>query len=324
MEELFIKKMMRKIGSMLMAILLLTSLAACSNSGEPAKEESDSGKEKILIGVSMKTMSDEFSNTLGEAIKAEAADYEDVELIFLDAQADISKQISNVEDMVAKGIDVLILNAQDAEGSGQALDICEEAGIPVLEVNTTTTKTNYTSYVGSNDVEAGALIGNYVKEQLDGEGTVCIIEGSMGQSPQIYRYQGIEETLLTDTNVEVLAQLTADWMRDKAMSITEDWLGRYEKIDAILCEDDEMALGALEACKGSGRDDIIIVGVDATPNAVESVKEGGMAATVLQDAQEQASKTMEVAYKIAKGETVEKEYIVPFQLITADNVDDFL
>ena len=152
MEELFMKKMMRKIGSMLMAILLLTSLAACSNSGEPAKEESDSGKEKILIGVSMKTMSDEFSNTLGEAIKAEAADYEDVELIFLDAQADISKQISNVEDMVAKGIDVLILNAQDAEGSGQALDICEEAGIPVLEVNTTTTKTNYTYYVGSNDV----------------------------------------------------------------------------------------------------------------------------------------------------------------------------
>lgn len=314
---------MKKMLSILSAFVVLFTFTACS-SGESS---SDSGEKKdgtYLIGVSMKTMSDEFSNTLGEAIQTAAEEYEDVELVFLDAQADVSKQISNVEDMVARDIDVLILNAQDAEGSGQALDICEEAGIPVVEVNTTTTKTNYTSYVGSNDVEAGSLIGEFIKEELNGEGKVCIIEGTMGQSPQIFRYQGIEETLLTDTDVEVLATLSADWMRDKAMSITEDWLGRYDDIDAILCEDDEMALGALEACKGAGREDILIVGVDATPNAMQSVKEGGMAATVLQDAQEQAETTMEVAYKIATGEEVEKEYIVPFQLITSDNVDDYL
>lgn len=314
---------MKKMVSILLTAMVLFSLVACSSS-EDGSEKNDKKEGTYLIGVSMKTMSDEFSNTLGEAIKSAAEEYEDVELIFLDAQADISKQISNVEDMVAKGVDVLILNAQDAEGSGQALDICEEAGIPVVEVNTTTTKTNYTSYVGSNDVEAGSLIGDFIKEQLDGKGKVCILEGTLGQSPQIFRYQGIEETLLTDTDVEVLATLTADWMRDKAMSITEDWLGKYDDIDAILCEDDEMALGALEACEAVGRDDILIVGVDAAPNAMEAVKEGRMAATVLQDAQKQAETTMEVAHNIAKGEEVEKEYIVPFQLITIDNVDDYL
>ncbi|MSC86400.1 sugar ABC transporter substrate-binding protein [Eubacterium sp. am_0171] len=314
---------MKKFVCVLLMVAVLFSLTACGSSEDSA--ESASKKEgTYLIGVSMKTMSDEFSNTLGEAIKTAAKEYQDVEIIFLDAQADISKQISNVEDMVAKNIDVLVLNAQDAEGSGQALDICEAAGIPVVEVNTTTTKTNYTSYVGSNDVEAGSLIGEFINEKLGGKGKVCIIEGSLGQSPQIYRYQGIEETLLDNTDIEVLAKLSADWMRDKAMSITEDWLGRYDTIDAILCEDDEMALGALEACEGAGRDDILIVGVDATPNAMNSVKEGGMSATVLQDAQKQAETTMEVAYKIAKGEDVEKEYIVPFQLITIDNVDDYL
>lgn len=281
--------------------------------------------EKVKMGVCMKTMSDTYSNKLGEAIKSYAAEkYPDVELTLMDAQADIAKQISQAEDLIAKKVNVLILNAQDAEGSAQVLTLCAAAGIPVVEVNTQTTNDNYVSYVGSNDVEAGEMMGNHVNKLLNGKGNVVILEGNMGQSAQILRKQGLDNTILASKDIKLLAILTADWARDKAMAITEDWLGKFPKIDAILCENDDMAMGALQAVESAGRQGIIIIGVDAIPDALHAVAAGRMTATVLQDAIGQAKSAVDVSYKVAKGEKVEKNYKVPFQLITKDNAKDFI
>lgn len=281
--------------------------------------------EKISIGVLMKTMSDTYSNKLGEAIKDYAKEtYPDVELLLVDAQADIGKQISQAEDLLAKKVDVIILNAQDAEGSAQVLYLCEEKGVPVVEVNTQTVDDNYAAYVGSHDVEAGEIMGSHALKLLGGKGKVAVLEGNMGQSAQLLRKQGLDNTILSAPGIELLAILTADWARDKAMAITEDWLGKYPQIDAILCENDDMAMGALQAVESSGRKNVIIIGVDAIPDALEAVASGRMTATVLQDAYNQAKTSVDVARTVARGGKVEKDYKVPFQLITSENVKDFI
>lgn len=339
------KERMKKLLALMAAAVMAASLAACG-SGAPAAEEApaaqeapaaeevpaddeaaDNGSEaggEVKIGVLMKTMSDTYSNKLGNAIQTYVDEsHSNVTLYLLDGQADIAKQISQAEDLIAKQVDVIILNPQDADGSAQVLDLAAAANIPVVEVNTETTRTDYVSYVGSDDKEAGEIMGNFVVEQLGGEGQFAILEGNMGQSAQILRYEGIENTALKEEGMECVATLTADWSRDKAMSTTEDWLGKYKDLKAIICENDDMAMGALQACESQGRE-MVIIGTDAIPDALQAVKDGRLSATVLQDAKGQATAAIDVALKVVAGEEVDSRVKVDFQLITQDNVDQFI
>ena len=195
--------MKKKVLAAIMTGAMLLSLAACGakeqapaetpeqgktaeDTQAPAEGENASGGETIKIGVLMKTMSDTYSNKLGEAIQAYAAEtYSEVELYLMDGQADVAKQISQAEDLIAKQVDVIILNPQDADGSAQVLDLAADADIPVIEVNTETTRKDYVSFVGSDDRQAGEIMGNFVMEQLGEEGgQYAILEGEMGQSAQ--------------------------------------------------------------------------------------------------------------------------------------------
>jgi len=330
---------MKKVVSILLMMVLIIGLVGCSsNNGgnnvatnQPTTQTSPSNspdnsaaKDSYKIGVLMKTMSDTYSNKLGEAIKAYAAEkYPEVTLYLLDGQADIAKQISQAEDLIAKQVDVIILNPQDADGSAQVLDLAAAANIPVIEVNTETVRTDYVSYVGSDDVKAGEIMGNFVIEKLGGKGKIAILEGEMGQSAQLKRYEGLQNTILKESGFEVVSTLSASWSRDKAMAITEDWLGKYSDLNAIICENDDMAMGALQAAESQNKE-LIIIGVDAIPDALKAVKEGRLSGTVLQDANGQATTAVDVAVKVAKGENVDARYDVPFQLITSENVDQYL
>lgn len=336
------KERMKKLLALMTAAVMAASLAACGSdapaaqeapaaeeapSNDEAAEAADNGSEvgeEVKIGVLMKTMSDTYSNKLGNAIQTYVDEsHSNVTLYLLDGQADIAKQISQAEDLIAKQVDVIILNPQDADGSAQVLDLAADANIPVVEVNTETTRTDYVSYVGSDDKEAGEIMGNFVVEQLGGEGQFAILEGNMGQSAQILRYEGIENTALKEEGMECVATLSADWSRDKAMSTTEDWLGKYKDLKAIICENDDMAMGALQACESQGRE-MVIIGTDAIPDALQAVKDGRLSATVLQDAKGQAMAAIDVALKITAGEEVDSRVKVDFQLITQDNVDQFI
>ena len=310
----------RKVMAILTAVCMSVSMAgvvsaAEENSGaDPSTIEKAAEDSSVKIGVLMKTMSDAYSNKLGTAIQDYVEkNYPNAELYLMDGQADIAKQISQAEDIIAKQVDVIILNPQDADGSAQVLTLAADADIPVVEVNTETTSTDYVSYVGSNDSEAGEMMGNYVMEQLGDGGQYAILEGEMGQSAQLLRYQGLEETILKDDKYECVGTLSASWQRDKAMSTTEDWIGKYPDLKAVICENDDMSMGALQAAEADGISD-----------ALQAVKDGRLSASVLQDADGQASAVIDVAVKVGVGEEVESRYNVPFQLITADNVDDYL
>ncbi|NLI21968.1 MAG: substrate-binding domain-containing protein [Clostridiales bacterium] len=311
---------MKKTLALVLALVLVFTLGIAASVAE------SNTTAAFKIGVSMKTMSDAYSNKLGTDIETyAAATYPGCQLVLLDAKADIATQISQVEDLIAQKCDVIILNAQDADGSGECVVKCKEAGIPCVEVNASTKNTDYVSYIGSNDVEAGEIMGNFIMGKLgEAGGQIAILEGNMGQSAQIDRYQGLTNTILAQANIECVYTITCDWQRDTALSTTEDILARFPDLKALCCENDDMAMGALQACEANNRSDVIICGIDAIDDALQAVKDGRLDATILQDHAGQAQQVIDVAVKVAAGEQVESLYYIPFVLITSDNIGDYL
>lgn len=329
------KKLLSTLCVAAMCCAMLLSLAACGTqtpadtTGVPDQTGDNTAtptaEDSYKIGVLMKVMSDTYSNKLGNAIIDYAKEkYPAAEIIMLDGKADAATQISQCEDLISQKCNAIILNPFDAEGSGRCIELCNEAKIPCVEVNTATNNKDYTAYVGSNDVTAGEMMGKFVMEQLGEEGgQIAILEGNMGQSAQIDRYKGLENTILKADSIECVYTITCDWQRDTAMSTTEDLLARYPDLKAICCENDDMAMGALDACEANDRNDMIICGVDAIADAVQAVADGRLTGTILQDAKGQAETVLDVAMKVAKGEEVDNLYEVPFQLITKENAQDF-
>ncbi len=320
---------MKKWLAIVLCVMMVTlMLVGCAQQPEATTQDSNApaeGEETYTIGITMKNLQDEFPKNIADAMQKHAEEIPGLEIIMQDASADIATQISQVETFVAQGVDAVILNAHDSKGLDAAVELCNEKGIPIIECNLPTESKDYQAYVGSDDVEAGYIQGNYVKELLGGKGKVCIMQGLAGQSATNERREGVQKGLLDGTEIEVLAEQNADWQRDQAMTLAEDWLTQYPDIDAILCQNDDMAMGALQAVEARGRqDEIIVVGVDAIADALLAVKDGRLACTVFQDAKTQGETSIDVALQWAKGEETEHDIMVPFVLVTQENVDEII
>jgi ABC-type sugar transport system substrate-binding protein len=147
----------------------------------------------------------------------------------------------------------------------------------------------------------------------------------MGQSSQVDRLEGLNQTILADSKYELLDIQTANWQRAEAMALTEDWLVKFPEIDAIICENDDMAMGVVEACESADRrEGIVIIGVDAIEDAVQGVADGRLDCTILQNGKQQGVSAVDVCVSLAKGEAVEARNLIPFEYITIDNVQDYL
>jgi len=281
--------------------------------------------EKITIGYSVKTLSDTYMQFLKSGIDAQVAELGTIDLQVADAQMDLNTQLSQAEDFISKGVDVLLFCPQDADACTPIVEAAIAANIPIVEVCTNTNDGKYDAFVGSNDVDAGEMLGDFVMEKLPDGGNILIMEGIMGQSSQIFRYEGLQNTILADSKYNLLECKTANWQRDEAMALVEDWLVKYPEIDAIICENDDMAMGALEACEAANRkEDIIIIGVDGNQDNIQAVLDGRLEASILQNGPEQGSTAIDICVKLANGESVDKEYMIPFKLITQENAGEFL
>ena len=204
------------------------------------------------------------------------------------------------------------------------MDAAVEAGIPIVGVNTMVNNENLTAYVGSQDVSAGEEIMNYMIDYMDSEEfNIVVIEGPMGQSAQLQRIEGITNVLKDYTNIKIIAQNTANWSRSEAMTLMETWITTYgDEIDAVVSENDEMALGAREAIEAAGMD-IPCIGIDGITDAVTAVSNGKMIASDFQNAEGQITGALETAVKCVNGEDFEKEVWIPFEMITPDNYADY-
>jgi ABC-type sugar transport system substrate-binding protein len=309
--------MKRLLAILMCALLILGSFAVASAETKTYK----------IAGL-MKQNADTFVQKISDAMTARATELgAEVELLMQDAEGDINKQLEQAEAMKTMGVDAVILNAVDVEGSAPIVDMFIDAGIPVIECNTLTNNSDKaTCYVGSDDVDAVKIQADFLKTVLPEAAKVCYMMGPIGVSPQIYRKQGIEENLFNGSKIEVLQEQTANWKRAEALALAENWLTTYQELDAIICQNDDMAMGALEAVEAAGRKDkVIVIGIDAIEDAKQAVKDGRLDCTVFQDAAGQGAKSVDVALECAKAGTTEHDdVIIPFQLVTKDNVDQFM
>jgi ABC-type sugar transport system substrate-binding protein len=268
-------------------------------------------------------------------------------LTILDGRLDAFTQSSLFDTAITEKYDAIIFIPVDINAGNDPVQRAIAAGIPVFGSNTLITNTNlYKSYINSNDVEAGQILAESVIDKMGGKGNVVIIEGMIGQSAQVQRLQGIQKTLAAHPDVKVLEMKTANWTRAESMALTEDWLTAHPgQINGIIAENDEEALGALEAVKGRGLDPtkLPIAGVDGITDALLAVKRGEMMST-LQDADAQAKGAIDLALraiigasykpraavwdvnggKLAWNDGSTQHYYVPWVPVTAANVDSLL
>jgi inositol transport system substrate-binding protein len=298
--------------------LSLAFLSGCKKA-EPRKEG------EILIGFSSRDLSAEYTAKLSEAIVAYAQTKPGVKVVMVDAQSDVQKQFSQVENFVAQKVDAIILNPCELEASTPAVDYVKKAGIPLVLVNQVT-KTPGDSYIGSNDFEAGRMAMEAIANKLNGQGGVLMLHGIMGTSAQLQREAGAREVFAKYPGLKLVDHQTASWDRAKAMALTENWIQAHKgKFSAVFAHNDEMAMGALLALERAGlKKDVYVIGIDAIAQALSAVKEGRLDATVFQDAVGQGKGSVDAAIQLAKKQPCAKETMIPFQLVTRENVTPFL
>jgi inositol transport system substrate-binding protein len=248
----------------------------------------------------------------------------DVTLTQADGQGKAEGQISSqVENFIAQHVDAIILNPFDREGCAPAVQKDVDAKIPLVVVNAQVTNLDLANtYVGSNDVEAGRIEMQYIADLLKSKGDIAIIHRPNGHSAEVQRTQGNKEILQKYRDRKVLFEQTANWDRAQALNLTENWPQSGRPLNAIAAQNDEMVLGAYKAIEAAGKaKEIPVIGIDAIADAVKSVKECKMAATVFQDGGGQGATAVELAVKILKGEQVPTVVDIRFKLITKENVN---
>lgn len=277
-----------------------------------------------VIGVTMLSLQNEFVVNVADEIEKKANEH-GVRLILVDAERSALKQVEQVESFIAQKVDAIILNPCEVEASSPAVEKAKAAGIPIVNVNSETNAVP-DAFVGSDDVEAGRIAMRYIVEKLNGSGNVLIMHGYMGQAAQIQRDKGAKEIIEANPGLKLLAEQSAQWDRSKAMSLTENWIQSYgSQMNAIFAHNDEMGMGAIKALTEAGlKDKVIVVSIDAIPDALQAVKKGNLDATVFQNAVEQGGQALETALKLVRGESTESQVLIPFHLVTSENIDEYL
>ena len=204
-----------------------------------------------------------------------------IELIAVDAQNDAKKQTNDVEDLIQKGVDVVVINPTDSDAVASAVSAANAANVPVITVDRVANSGKVVSHIASNNIEGGQMASDYIRE-LVGEGAnVAELEGIPGSSVARERGKGFHN--VADKSLKVVAKQATDFDRAKGLSVMENILQANGDIKAVFAHNDEMALGALEALKSAGKTDVVVVGFDATDDAVKAVNDGRMVATVAQN-----------------------------------------
>ncbi len=292
----------------LVALLLVGSLAGCQS---PAEEPTAGGGDRI--GLIVSTLNNPFFVTLKDGAEA-AATASGSELIVLDSQNDPAKELANMEDLITREVDVILINPTDSDAVGNAVKMANDAGIPVITLDRGAAAGEVVAHIASDNVAGGEMAGQFIVEALGGSGKVVELEGIAGTSAARDRGAGFNAAI-EGTDIEVVARQVADFDRTMGLTVMENILQAQAEIDAVFAHNDEMALGAQKAVEASGRD-IMIVGFDATDDAVMAVEEGAMAATVAQQPAEIGKLGVETALDVIAGDPVDAFIPVPLKLIT--------
>ncbi len=287
------------------------------------------------IGVSMALFDDNFLTVLRNGIQS-YADANGVTVQIEDAQNDVAKQLDQINNFIAGGVSAIIVNPVDTSATQAMSDAAAAAGVALVYVNrqpiNVDTLPDNQAFVASNEVDSGTLETIEVCAQLKAAGkdnaNVYIMMGELSNQAAVQRTADIHDVMAAGkcaVTLNIIDEQTANWSRDQAQSLMTNWLSTGTAFDAVIANNDEMAIGAIQAMKAAGIDmtTVVVGGVDATQDALAAMQAGDQDVTVFQDAAGQGSGAVDAAIKLSKGEAVDQKVYIPFQLVTSANVADF-
>jgi ABC-type sugar transport system substrate-binding protein len=282
------------------------------------------------IGVSMAN-SDTFLTVLRKGIEKSAADAGQPVQIEI-ADDDVQKQLSQIQNFIAAKVDAIIVNAVDTSATTPMTKLASDAGIPIVYVNRQPIDVDALgpkgAFVASNEVDSGTLETKEICRILGGKGDILVMVGDLANQAAIQRTKDIHDVIATPecSGLKILDEQTAVWDPVKAQDLMTNWIAAGHKPAAVIANNDNMAIGAINAMKAAGWDmkDVVVGGIDATQEALAYMKAGDLDVTVFQDAFGQGAGAVDAAVKLAKGEKVESKVWIPFQLVTPENMDQFV
>ena len=288
------------------------------------------------VGVSMAKFDDNFLTVLRNGMIEQAKGMEGVELQVEDAQNDVAKQLDQIKNFAASGVDAIIVNPVDTSATQAMSDAAAAAKIPLVYVNREPVNVNSLpdnqAFVASNEADSGTLetkeVCRLFTEAGKKEANVYVIMGELSNQAAVQRTKDIDDVIATPecSFIKIIDKQTSNWNRDEAQNLMTNWLSTGKPFDGVIANNDESAIGAIQAMKAANIDmkTVVVGGVDATQDALAAMQAGDLDATVFQDAAGQGAGALDAALKLAKGEKVERKVYVPFQLVTPANVDKFL
>jgi len=283
------------------------------------------------VGVSMALFDDNFLTVLRNGMQDYAKTLDGVTLQVEDAQNDVAKQQSQIQNFIAAGVDAIIVNPVDTDATAAMSKIAADAGVALVYVNrepgNIDSLPEKQAFVASNEAESGTLETQEVCKLLGGKGKAVVMMGELSNQAARMRTKDVHDVLATDAckGIEIVEEQTANWSRTQGADLLTNWLSAGLEFDAVIANNDEMAIGAIQALKAAGRsmDSVVIGGVDATQDALAAMGEGDLDVTVFQNAAGQGKGSLDTALKLARGEAVDKKVYIPFELVTPANLKDY-
>ncbi len=297
---------------------LVLSTAAC-NRDTGGEGDGASGKSVTL---SISTLNNPFFVDVRDGAQ-EAADELGLDLSVVDAQNDSTTEANQVANASTGGTDGLIINPVDSAAAGAAVAPVLDADVPVVAVDRAVDDAEITSLVSSDNVAGGAQAAEALAEALDGEGEIIVLQGVPGTSASRDRGDGFTDAIAEYDGIEVVASQTANFDRAEALDVTTNLLQSHPDVVGVFAENDEMALGAVQALGDRAGDDVLVAGFDGTDDGLAAVEAGSMVATIAQQPVELGRQAVEVMAKVLDGEDVDADVPVAVETVTSENVADF-
>lgn len=306
----------------LLTAAAVTLLAACSQQGPgesaPAAAGTAAGTAssgKPVVGLALSTQNNPFFVELKDGAQ-KAASAAGVNLLVVDAQDDPARQISSVEDLIQRRVSVILLNPTDSSALAGAVQSAQRANIPVVTLDRGVDGADVASHIASDNVAGGKMAAEYLAKALGGKGNIIELQGVAGTSAARERGKGFDDAI-AGTGMKIVASQPANFDRAQGLSVSENLLQAHGDVQAIFAQNDEMALGAVQALAGKNKK-VLVVGFDGTPDGKTAVQNGTMAATVAQQPEEIGRLGVETAKKLIDKQPVEKSIAVPLKLLTKE------
>lgn len=311
----------RRTTALALTATLALTLSACNRGGEEGGEGSVEGGDRSLT-LAVSTLNNPFFIDLRDGAQ-EAADEAGVSLEVVDAQNDAATQQNQLANAATQETDAVLINPVDSEAAAAAVDPLLQADIPVIAVDRAVEGATVNTTVSSDNVAGGRQAAQALAEAMGEEGQVVVLQGVAGTSASRDRGQGFEEGIAEFPDIEVVAMQPANFDRAQGLDVATNLLESNPEVTGIFAENDEMALGALQALGDRAGEEVFVVGFDGTGDALTAIEEGSMVATIAQQPAELGRAAVEAALQAVDGEDLPESQPIDVVTVTTDNVADY-